>query len=222
LIDFYIINQNLCTDYTETHHILPISLFPKLKKEKSNMIKLPYKAHYIAHWLLAKGTNTYEMIAAFNGMGNRNKNKCDVNSAILYDAGKKMFSDSQMGEKNIGYKMVSAWNKIIHERVRVTSEEFYSNRTTYGGITCKEAIEWKIIHEDYVPHKQPDSQKIIARISSLNTSPAKIFLTNESIGRVSKDDIRWDTGEIVSSNKGIKRKTGYKRPNKIKTNTQKS
>lgn len=36
----------------EEHHIYPKSLFPELKNEKSNIVRLTYKEHYIAHHLL--------------------------------------------------------------------------------------------------------------------------------------------------------------------------
>lgn len=36
LINFYINNQHLSIAYTEKHHILPRSLFPKLKSEQFN------------------------------------------------------------------------------------------------------------------------------------------------------------------------------------------
>ena len=51
-------NKNLSDDiYTETHHILPKSLFPEYKNLKHNPwngIKLTYRQHYIAHFILAK------------------------------------------------------------------------------------------------------------------------------------------------------------------------
>jgi len=36
----------------EKHHILPKSLFPEKAKDKSNLVKLEYKAHFVAHHLL--------------------------------------------------------------------------------------------------------------------------------------------------------------------------
>ena len=38
----------------EKHHIKPKSLFPELAKDKTNIIKLTYREHYICHWLLYK------------------------------------------------------------------------------------------------------------------------------------------------------------------------
>jgi len=36
----------------EKHHILPKSLFPEKAKDERNLVKLDYKAHYVAHHLL--------------------------------------------------------------------------------------------------------------------------------------------------------------------------
>lgn len=39
-------------EYFERHHIKPKSLFPELAKDKSNLVKLTYREHYLAHHLL--------------------------------------------------------------------------------------------------------------------------------------------------------------------------
>lgn len=49
-------NKHL-TEYTENHHILPRSVFPKfsnLRKNQWNCAKLTYREHFLAHWLLTK------------------------------------------------------------------------------------------------------------------------------------------------------------------------
>ena len=40
--------------YTETHHILPKSIFPEYKTCKWNLVKLSARQHFIAHILLVK------------------------------------------------------------------------------------------------------------------------------------------------------------------------
>lgn len=201
LINHYESNQHTISGYFECHHILPKCLFPKFKKSNFNLIKLPYRAHFIAHYLLAKATNNYKLISAFNGMCNQNKQKHQRSLSVLYATAKKMFSENQRGSSNISYGMVSAWDKQLNIRVRVTQEEFYSNKEIYGGVTCKEALQWKTIHENYVQKTQSEYQKMRASEASLNTTPAKLASTGESLGRISKNDIRWSTGEIVYTNK---------------------
>jgi hypothetical protein len=200
-INHYESMQYTISGYFEYHHILPKSLFPEFKISNFNLIKLPHRAHFIAHYLLAKATNNYKMISAFNGMCNQNKQKHQRSLSVLYAAAKKMFSESQRGSSNIGYGMVSAWDKQLNTRVRVTKEQFYSNKEIYGGVTCKEALQWKTIHENYIQKPQSEYQRMRASETSLNTASAKLVSTGESLGRISKNDIRWSTGEIVSANK---------------------
>lgn len=47
-------SQNEVEGYNETHHILPVSIFPEYKSEKWNLVKLTARQHFIAHVLLAK------------------------------------------------------------------------------------------------------------------------------------------------------------------------
>lgn len=49
----------------ERHHIVPRSFGGK---EGKNLIKLPPRYHYLAHFLLSKGTNSPKMIKAFHRM----------------------------------------------------------------------------------------------------------------------------------------------------------
>jgi hypothetical protein len=55
--------------YTEVHHIVPRSLGGG--DEKSNLIALTYREHFMAHWLLTKlydGQSHYKMVHAFHAM----------------------------------------------------------------------------------------------------------------------------------------------------------
>jgi len=64
----------------ERHHIKPRSLFPELSKEKTNIVKLTYREHYICHWLLTKIYPSKEMTNAFWLFHSWNKNKEYFNS----------------------------------------------------------------------------------------------------------------------------------------------
>jgi hypothetical protein len=41
-------------EYTESHHILPKSLFPQYKNDKWNLVNLSAKDHFLAHYYLHK------------------------------------------------------------------------------------------------------------------------------------------------------------------------
>lgn len=51
---FSITSQNSVESYTESHHILPKSLFPEYKKCSWNIVKLSARQHFLAHILLLK------------------------------------------------------------------------------------------------------------------------------------------------------------------------
>jgi len=70
----------------EIHHILPKSLFPEysnLKKHPWNGIKIPYRSHYLAHYMLAKALGK-GMWFAFNMMRRVSNNK-----SVLYELARK-------------------------------------------------------------------------------------------------------------------------------------
>jgi hypothetical protein len=186
----------------ELHHILPRSLFPEYQKIPCNLIRLPYRVHFLVHWMLAKATNHFSMISAFNAMCNKNTNK--IKRSVLYAYGKKLFVDGQTGINNVSYNMVSAWNKIENRRERITRDLFNNNKHTYGGITCKEALAWKSIHEGYVSRKQSNYQKNKASLAVKNTAPAVCIITNTRLGRVSLKDPRWNDGTIVFARRGYR------------------
>jgi hypothetical protein len=62
-------------DYTENHHIIPRSLDKSLEKDKSNIVNLSAREHFIAHALLVKiykqngdKDKWYRMMCAFDAM----------------------------------------------------------------------------------------------------------------------------------------------------------
>lgn len=66
----FVIQKGLVETGGEVHHILPKSLYPSFIREKSNLVRLSPKAHFICHLLLWKITNTREMLFAFSCMKN--------------------------------------------------------------------------------------------------------------------------------------------------------
>jgi hypothetical protein len=55
----------------ESHHILPEAIWPEYGKEYWNKVKLPVKAHLIAHYLLFKSIDHSACVFAFNMMCGR-------------------------------------------------------------------------------------------------------------------------------------------------------
>lgn len=79
-------------EYFETHHIIPSSLGGT--DEKTNLVKLSFREHYLAHWLLYKIANSpvekYKMSCAFFIMSKGN-NGLRLSNSRLYDRSKKIF-----------------------------------------------------------------------------------------------------------------------------------
>jgi hypothetical protein len=62
-------------DYTENHHIIPKSIDRTLEKDRSNIVNLSAREHFIAHALLVKiykqqgdKNKWYKMLCAFDAM----------------------------------------------------------------------------------------------------------------------------------------------------------
>lgn len=103
LLDNYIVNRHYYKRYkklvsyyhdnppkngiVEKHHILPRKLFPEHIKSSWNIIKMPAKAHFIAHYLLAKFTDDKSMWFAFNQMRRVGRN------SILYEYAREKISE---------------------------------------------------------------------------------------------------------------------------------
>ena len=88
----------------EKHHILPRSLFPEKAKDKNNLVKLEYKAHYIAHLLLYryyksignKEATSKMAYALFKMCFGKNGLKISLNQ---YEKAKIVMINSQKGRK---------------------------------------------------------------------------------------------------------------------------
>lgn len=99
-------------NHYERHHILPQSLYPQYKKHSDNILRLPYRVHYIVHYLLYRITTSFEMYQAFELM-NRQAGK---HSSRLYDQVKRLYIENGVlapkakywnGDKRVADKSLS-------------------------------------------------------------------------------------------------------------------
>lgn len=94
--------------YTETHHILPKSLFPEYDKEGWNLVQLTARQHFIAHVLLAKafGGRMWHAVNMMTHCDENGKRNYRVSSRI-YEIMKveraKQLSVEMTGENNPMY-----------------------------------------------------------------------------------------------------------------------
>ena len=115
--------------YTERHHIVPKSL--NGTDDKTNLVDLTAREHFICHWLLTKmhtGEAKSKMIYALNGMKRSNEFAQRYETAItsrVYENLKKEFSIVHSATM----KGRTPWNK----GVPVTEEQREKNRTAATG-----------------------------------------------------------------------------------------
>jgi len=79
----------------EFHHIIPKSLGGS--NEGDNLVALTFREHYMAHLLLARITNTKQMLDALNIIGNTKK--CKINS-YLYEVNRIKRINLMIGRKH--------------------------------------------------------------------------------------------------------------------------
>lgn len=92
----------------ELHHIVPRCMGGT--DVKSNLIKLGYRQHYIAHYMLAKSFNDDRLWFAFNMM----KRVCEGKS-VLYEAAKK-FIRNAVSASNTGRKHADAAKNLMSKQ----------------------------------------------------------------------------------------------------------
>lgn len=95
------INHN--EGYGEVHHIIPTCMGGS--NDKSNLVRLSAKGHYIAHWLLVKiYPSNRKLQFAFKIMNHKNSNQTNrYKSAIGYESARKIHSKNMSGKGNPMY-----------------------------------------------------------------------------------------------------------------------
>lgn len=82
--------------YYELHHIKPKSLYPELANDKTNLVLLTPREHYIAHWLLVKiypiNSMQYAFLCMCSKAGNANIDRSYKVNSRAYQNAKILFS----------------------------------------------------------------------------------------------------------------------------------
>ena len=82
--------EKIQDEYTENHHIIPKCVGGNNKK--NNLVKLSYREHFLAHWLLCKiYPDNFKIKASFAKMLGTSNNK--TTSSYMYDAVKRNLKD---------------------------------------------------------------------------------------------------------------------------------
>lgn len=107
--------------YSEKHHIIPRSIDPSLIKEKTNIIRLTAREHFIAHLLLIKiyekqnNKDFYiKAVLAINLMINKNSKRYEWKDACLYS---KKYEYLRIKAVNAASLNAKKWIKNNKEKI---------------------------------------------------------------------------------------------------------
>lgn len=129
---YAIINKAKCqtyNEYTEKHHIIPRSM--KGTNEKTNLVSLSFREHFLCHWLLTKmcinKNDTIKMIHAFGYMSRSSKHtKRDI-SSWQYKLSKSSYKDRKMSEEQKAKLKLITRSKETKEKISKSQKNRFKN-----------------------------------------------------------------------------------------------
>jgi hypothetical protein len=167
--------NRILNEYSEIHHILPLSLGGKNNKE--NLVRLTAREHFICHWLLWRFTENkdkFKMGHAFGRMryhssenryctsiGYEIARKAHSISASMIHKGKKLSEKEmkRMKENNPNAKKVTI-NGIEYNSKKEAWEQLNTTkRRLYSFLNNKITFE-QLIHKGRYPHSEESKEKI--------------------------------------------------------------
>lgn len=173
--------------YSENHHILPVCMGGS--NDKSNLVKLTAREHFIAHWLLYKIDSTPKLLHAWHamcrvgvGQDERRVNSHHFDRCKRYRAA--FLSENSRGENNHFYGK---------KHTAETRRKLSNIKKAQGDLRSEESIK-KWIEEVAKKPKSEEHRKKIGR-------KGFYMLQNVSTGevvRVTKDDPRYLSEEWVN------------------------
>lgn len=169
LIDHYL--KNTCIKDSaqkglfENHHILPRSMWPEHVTAKWNLVTLPTKTHYIAHYLLFKSFSHRSCVFAFNQM--RRVCNASAPNCHLYQSARAEFA-CLISEINTGRTM-SAENRK-NKSIKFKGTNVYRNQIT------GELVRYEV-------GKEPDGWEPF-QIGRVRTEESKSNMAIEMSGRI--------------------------------------
>lgn len=130
--------------HTETHHILPKSLYPEYKNSKWNLVHLPFRAHHIAHWLLAKAIGG-RMWYAYYAMSNKNlsSGKLRKLNSVLYEKSRIEFRIKHSNWHNECVEGIANKDRIGQKtrKTKLKKDGYHKEIANRSAKTMKETIQ---------------------------------------------------------------------------------
>ncbi len=190
--------------YTERHHIIPRCMGGT--NEKSNLVKLTAREHFLCHWLLWKQHRTPKLGFAFNCMRFSSKsNQQRVYTSFEYEcmsianaeASRLLLTGKarpELSERNRG-KNNPFYGKHHSEETKAILSEKRKGKSYWDKVNP----EWK--EKFYKMASAPKSEEHKAKIGRKGYKNLRNIHTNEVI-RVFHTDERCSSPDWVSQNKG--------------------
>lgn len=186
-------------EYVERHHILPRSL--KGSNERSNIIQLTARKHFLAHWLLTKfttGKARQSMLHAFGAMSTLRERRCL--SSWQYELARLAMRDARLGtthtkeakqknrEAHLGIEQSEKTRRKRGESLKghVTREETRKKigKAHEGRIASQEARENQSISQQKRFQETPMTDETKKRMRESHLGVPKPFLTCPHCGKV--------------------------------------
>jgi hypothetical protein len=169
--------EAMSTDGNENHHILPKKLFPEFKnfnKNNWNCARLPYRDHYIAHYLLCKvfpKEGHHSCLRAFNQM-QRVKNVVNISElADLYSEFRESLAKS--------FSEINKGRKPTAEQLKKLSESMKGRVVVYDKtVPIEERINFMtdVTDPDYISGKL-----VVRQTGTKHTKETKIKMSDNGI-----------------------------------------
>ena len=213
--------DNPLDGYTENHHILPDSMGGS--SDKSNMIRLSAREHFICHFLLTKMTVPYsvdwvKMQQAFGMMNASPSNKGIKRymNSTLYETQRKNFSkaqsESQSGKKNSQYGTKWVNNSIINKKISGDDfEEFIVSGWIKGKIKTSKQEKWMYKEKETMKVRVCDIAIMNNHGWKLGLHPKRIKVIKEKAKKINKNT------QLIDENYEALKSTFLKLDSMIKT-----
>jgi ACT domain-containing protein len=201
----YSIGENI--NYTEKHHILPVSVFPEFKNDIWNIIEISYEDHKLCHLWLFKSINIRKYQRPLNWMLSTYKNKEEISNASKKgwenlkmnnekyndwcrkrsDCMKKLSTEEQRRRANIFWKNISDGDYLKFSKIM---KEYWTEE--------KKINKSKQMNEYYLDPKNIEKKRIESknRWNSMTNNERESF--SEKMTLINKDeDKRKDAGDKI-------------------------
>lgn len=203
-IEILNLTRDLSDSYFERHHIIPKSLGGS--NDESNIVKLTYREHYIAHIMLYHTYKNWQMANAIIFMSDNKKHK---NSKIYESHRKKAKDTFAEYKRNNSTKGITVHTEEFKQKMsdRMSGENNpYYGKTHSKEVTEKISKKVKASYEKLTQREKDErSKKVKEAISNPDVKKKMSESKAGSLSCVNKNgEIRFISKEIYSSQTGPK------------------